>query len=310
MSGKILTKEEKSQLMKRASKVTLCCVFFLILLKFGAWQITDSISLLSSLVDSAMDLLASAVNFIAIRYAIQPADDEHRFGHGKAEYIAGFGQAMFISLSALFVLGEGFRRFFAPVALEHSMTGMGVMLVSILVTIGMVLYQRSVINRTASTAVKADLTHYSMDILTNFAVLAAFPLTTYMGWHLADPILAIAIALYILKGAWEVGQTSFQNLMDREFEIEERESIERAVMQHEKVLGLHALKTRRSGIHCFIQMHIDLDKDMPLHQAHDIADEVETLVQALHPDAEVLIHMDPVKVGGVCEIELAEQKAS
>lgn len=284
----------KGGLMRRASLVTLAGVSFLIAIKLGAWVLTDSLSLLSSLVDSSMDLLASLTNFFAIRYALVPPDHEHRFGHGKVEYIAGMGQALFISVTALLVGGAAVKRFFQPVEVAHEATGVVVMALSIAVTLVMVAYQRHAIARTDSTAVKADYVHYVMDVLANAAVILALLLTLWFGWTWADPLFALAIAGYILHGAWQVGSASFQNLMDREFADEERQEIVQAVLAHPQVQGVHELKTRRSGILAFIQLHIDLQADMPLHEAHRITEEVEATLQAQHPHAEILIHADPV----------------
>lgn len=285
---------EKSQTMKRASLITLGGVSFLIAIKLAAWLATGSLSLLSSLVDSAMDLLASLTNFFAIRYALVPPDHEHRFGHGKVEYIAGMGQALFIAGSAVVIGVEAIRRFIAPVPVEEGVLGIGVMVVTILVTLGMVSYQRRAIAATDSTAVRADYVHYVMDVLAGVAVIVALALSTTLGWAWADPLFALGIAIYILHGAWEVGSTSFHNLMDREFDDAERIAIGETVLATAGVQGMHELKTRRSGLLCFIQLHIDVDGTLPLMEAHAIAEVVEAAVQSLHPHAEVMIHIDPV----------------
>ncbi|MCH2546653.1 MAG: cation diffusion facilitator family transporter [Alphaproteobacteria bacterium] len=285
---------EKSHMMKRASLLTLSGVSFLIIIKLVAWIMTGSLSLLSSLVDSAMDLLASLSNYFAIRYALVPPDNEHRFGHGKVEYIAGMGQALFISITALIVAAEAVHRFFAPVPVHESEVGIVVMLISIVVTLGMVFYQKKAIAHTDSTAVKADYVHYVMDVLANGAVIIALLLVSGFGWIWADPLFALAIAVYILKGAWQVGVTSFQNLMDHEFDTCERERIAEVVLAHPQVKGLHELKTRRSGLLAFIQLHIDVSGDLKLIQAHAITEQVEANIRQLHPNAEVLIHTDPV----------------
>lgn len=286
--------EEKSQTMKRASIITLSGVSFLIAIKLAAWLATGSLSLLSSLVDSAMDLLASLTNFFAIRYALVPPDHEHRFGHGKVEYIAGMGQALFIAGSAVVIGVEAVRRFIAPVPVEEGALGIGVMVITILVTLGMVSYQRRAMAATGSMAVRADYVHYVMDVLAGVAVIVALVLSTALGWTWADPLFALGIALYILHGAWEVGSTSFHNLMDREFDDAERMAIGETVLATPGVQGMHELKTRRSGLLCFIQLHIDVDGALSLTEAHAIAEVVEAAVQALHPHAEVMIHIDPV----------------
>lgn len=286
---------EHSQLMRRASIITLSGVSFLIALKLFAWWLSGSLSLLSSLVDSGMDLLASLLNFFAIRYALQPPDHEHRFGHGKVEYIAGLAQAMFISLTAFIIAVEAIRRFFLPQPVTHGAISLAVMAVSIGVTLLMIAYQRHAIRKTNSAAVRADMTHYLMDVLANAAVIVSLALSVWLGWKWADPLFALAISAYILYGAWEVGHASFQNLMDREFEDGERELIEQTVMRHPQISGMHELKTRRSGMLCFIQFHIDMHGDMRLEDAHEVADRMEGEIRRLHPTAEILIHIDPVK---------------
>lgn len=280
--------------MRLASRVTLSAVVFLIILKLMAWYMTESVSLLSSLVDSCMDFMASMVNFIAIRYAVQPPDDDHRFGHGKAEYIASMGQASFIAVTAMVVAIEAVLRFKSPVLISHSDVGIGVMAISLMVTVGMVRFQRYVMKKTGSTAVGADAAHYITDILSNAAVILTFIVVGYTGWHWADPVIALFIAAYILHGAWEVAKESFDHLMDKEFNDAEREEIVRVILAQQRVLGVHELKTRRSGLLSFIQCHVDLDARMSLHDAHEIAETIETAVQKLHPHAEVLIHMDPI----------------
>lgn len=286
--------QEKSAAMKRASLITLSGVAFLIVIKLAAWMATGSLSLLSSLVDSGMDLLASLTNFLAIRYALVPPDHEHRFGHGKVEYIAGMGQALFIAGSALVIGVEAVRRFISPVPVEEGALGVGVMVLSIAVTLVMVRYQKQAIAATGSTVVKADYLHYFMDVTANGAVIVALMLSVWLGWTWADPLFALCIALYIVHGAWEVGSASFQNLMDREFDDAERIAISEAVLAVAGVRGMHELKTRRSGLLSFIQLHIDVDGALPLVQAHAITEAVERAVQALHPHAEVLVHTDPV----------------
>ncbi|MBM3618532.1 MAG: cation diffusion facilitator family transporter, partial [Alphaproteobacteria bacterium] len=175
-----------------------------------------------------------------------------------------------------------------------SMVGIGVMVFSIAVTLGLVLYQRHVVRVTASAAVKADAVHYEMDVLSNLAVILAIVLATFFGWHWADPLFALVIAGYILYGAWKVGHAAFQNLMDREFSDAERGEIYAAVRAVEGVKAARNLRTRRSGVLAFIQVTVDVDGALSLKDAHDINDAVEEVVYALYPDAEIHIHTEPV----------------
>lgn len=280
--------------MRRATLYSLIAGAFLVLLKGIAWSFTDSLSMMSSLADSLLDVMASAVNFMAVRYALQPPDEEHRFGHGKAEDLASFAQSTFICGSGLFLVVEGFKRFFSPEPVKHSMLGIAVMLVSIAVTLALVIYQRRVVQATGSKVVQADSLHYYADLLTNSAVIAAFMLSYGLGWYAADAFFALVIAGYLIFTSAELGYHAFQNLMDREFSYEERTRIEAIVKNSEGVLGLHDLRTRKSGITGFIQLHLDLPPEMSLRQAHVISDTVEAALAAAFPNTEILIHQDPL----------------
>lgn len=284
----------KGAKMRLSTRTTLAVVTLLIAVKLVAWHMTSSLSMLSSLVDSGMDFLSSLLNFLAVGYALMPPDHEHRYGHGKVEYIAGLGQAAFISATALFIAFEAIGRFITPRPLENGMVGIGVMVFSTLVTFALVAYQRHVAKKTASAAVKADAVHYEMDVLSNLAVILAIVLATSFGWHWADPLFALAIAGYILYGAWQVGYAAFHNLMDREFSDEERGRIYEVARGLDGVKGARNLRTRRSGLLAFIQLTVDVDGTLSLKEAHDINDAVEHAVYALHPDAEIHIHTEPL----------------
>ena len=281
--------------MRLATYASLGVAFTLIVAKLVAWGVSDSVSLLATLIDSTLDALASLVNLLAVRHALSPADREHRFGHGKAEALAGLGQAAFITGSAGFLLLESTRRIVNPVPLESYGLGIGVMLFSIAATTGLLLFQRHVIRKTGSTAISADSLHYRTDLLVNGSVILALWLSV-QGWSGFDPLFAIAIALYILYSAWEIVQQAFDHLMDRELPDEEREQIKTTALAHPKVRGMHDLRSRRSGIDTFLQLHLELDDELTLLQAHAISDEVEASLQQVYPAAEVIIHIDPVSV--------------
>lgn len=289
-----ISASDPAQLMRLATKLSLWAGCFLVLLKGMAWSFTDSLSMMSSLADSLLDVMASAVNFAAVRYALQPPDEEHRFGHGKAEDLAGFAQSTFICGSGLFLVVEGIKRFFSPEPVKHSMLGIGVMVISILVTLALVLYQRRVVKLTGSQVVKADSLHYVADLLTNSAVIAAFILSYGLNWYAADAVFALLIAGYIIFTSSKIGYHAFQNLMDREFSNDDRAKIEDIVRTSSGVLGLHDLRTRSSGVNGFIQLHLDLDPEMTLRQAHVISDAVEDKLRKAFPNTEILIHQDPL----------------
>ena len=296
-SGKVTEQHgssaEAARLMRLATHASVTVAGFLILIKLAAWLYTDSISLLSTLIDSLLDAVASLINLFAVRHALAPADREHRFGHGKAESIAGLGQAAFITGSAVFLLFEAGDRLIHPSPVENGAIGVGVMGFSIVLTFGLVQFQRYVVRRTGSVAISADSLHYKGDLLMNASVILALVLSTQLGWHTLDPIFAIAIAIYILSAAWKIATNSFDMLMDREFADGERERIRDIALSHAEVREMHDLRTRSSGTSSFIQFHLELDGAMTLLRAHEIADEVEAKIRTAFPAADVIIHQDP-----------------
>ena len=281
--------------MRLATYASISVALVLIVAKTIAWGISDSVSLLATLIDSTLDALASLINLIAVRHALSPADKEHRFGHGKAEALAGLGQAAFITGSACFLLLESGRRIANPVVLEFYGVGMGVMLLSMVATLALLRFQRYVIRKTDSTAIKADALHYRTDLLVNGSVIVALWLSV-QGWAGFDALFAIGIAIYILYSAWEIVKQAFDHLMDRELPNAQRDKIIGIANLHEAVHGIHDLRSRRAGTATFIQLHLELDDDLTLLQAHKISDEVEASLQVVYPGAEIIIHIDPVSV--------------
>ena len=293
LSGPQVEPERARQLMRRATAFAVAAAALMIVAKLGAWLATDSVSLLSSLADSVMDVLASLINLFAVRQALQPPDREHRFGHGKAEPLAGLGQALFISASAIFLIVEAVGRILDPEPIARAPVGIAVMVFAIFVTTALVAYQRRVVRLTGSTAIRADSLHYASDILMNIGVIAALALAMTVGWGLADPIIAIVIAGVIVHAAYRVARGAIEQLMDSEFAEEDRERIRQIVLEHPEVLDCHDLRTRRSGIDSFIQVHVEMDRSLTLLRAHEISDTVEARIREVFPHAEVLIHADP-----------------
>ncbi|NQV54609.1 MAG: cation diffusion facilitator family transporter [Rhodospirillales bacterium] len=284
---------EAGRLMVAATYASVSIAVVLICAKLGAWALTDSVSLLSSLIDSLVDAAASLINLFAVRHALQPADTEHRFGHGKAESLAGLGQAAFIAGSGLFLLLAAITRISSPQAVENGAIGIAVMGVSIILTIGLVGFQSYVVRRTGSVAINADSLHYRVDILVNVAVIVSLLLAGYGGWDLADPLFAVAIIVYMSIGARKIFKQSLHDLMDTEFPSEDRKLIRQIALKHPKVRSLHDMRTRSSGPYSFIQFHIEMDRDITLLEAHEISDEVMYEVETAFPNTEVLIHQDP-----------------
>ncbi len=287
---------DHATLMRRAALASLSVAVVLIALKLGAYLATDSVSMLASLADSSLDFFASAINLVAVRSALTPPDREHRFGHGKAEPLAGLAQGAFIAGSATFLIIESSNRLIDPREVAHETFGLIVMGISIVATLGLIAYQRMVVARTNSLAISADQTHYASDLVTNVGVVIALLLTSKLGWKLADPLIGIAIALFLAYSAWSVFQQSYDQLMDRELPDAERARIKALIMAHGEVRNLHDLRTRASGVNSFIQFHIELDADISLAHAHQISDAVEADLMAAFPKAEILIHQDPAGV--------------
>jgi ferrous-iron efflux pump FieF len=285
--------QQHGPLLRWASRASVAVAVALIAAKLAVWLVTDSVALLSSLIDSTLDAGASLVNLLAVSHALTPADREHRFGHGKAEPLAGLAQAAFISGSSVFLLFEAGHRLLTPRTVQHGELGVAVMILSIVATLGLVLFQRSVVRRTGSIAIAADSLHYKGDLLANLGVILALILSTRFGLTYADPLLAIAVAFYLLWGAWSISRQSLDQLMDRELPDERRSRIREIALAHAEVMDVHDLRTRASGLQTFIQLHLELDGAMALHRAHDIADAVELQIMQEFPGAEVIIHQDP-----------------
>lgn len=284
-----------SRLVTTAAIAASVVAGLMILAKLMAWFYTGSASMLASLTDSLLDISASLINLMAIRYALVPPDRDHRFGHGKAESLAGLAQSAFISGSAIFLIINGISRLLNAQEVTHAGLGVWVMLFSLVLTIGLVMFQGYVIRRTHSVAIRADQLHYRSDILLNIGVLLAIALAWH-GWHWADGAFAVLIGGYILKGALKIGYDSVQMLLDRQLPEEEQRRIMDTCLAVEGVRGLHELRTRQSGPTRFIQLHLELDDQLPLVKAHRIADQAERELRGLFPDTDVIIHMDPVSV--------------
>jgi len=283
-------------LMRSATYLSVLVALVLIVTKAIAVALTGSAAVLSSLIDSLLDLVTSVINLFAVRHSLIPADREHRFGHGKAEALAALGQSAFIAGSGVFVLFEAARRLVQPEPVENGPAGIAVMVLSIGLTVILVLYQRFVVKRTGSMAVAADSMHYKADLATNLGVIAALLMATELRWTAADPLIAAVIGGYILYGAWSILRGAFDQLMDREMPEAERERIRSIVMTHPEVRAMHDLRTRGSGTRTFIQLHLELDGDLSLYRAHVISDTVEAEINQAFPAAEVLIHQDPAGV--------------
>ncbi len=273
---------DRARLMRRATGASLAVALVLVAAKLAAVVVTDSTAMLSTLIDSLLDVVASLVNLLAVRQALVPADREHRFGHGKAESLAGLGQALFIGGSAVFLFVEAGQRLIAPHPVTNSEIG-----------IALVRYQAAVVRRTGSVAVSADRLHYTSDLMLNAGVILALVLGPWLGLPWIDPLLALAIGGYVLYGAWRIVLSSLDTLMDKEVSDADRARIRAICKAHPEVIDVHEMRTRTAGANVFVQLHLVLDGAMSLHHANLIAHAVEQSITAEFPGAEVIIHQDP-----------------
>ena len=284
-----------SQLIKLATWASVVAAISLIGVKTWGWDQTQSVSLLASLIDSTMDSAASLINFFAIRYAMAPADKEHRFGHGKAEALAGLAQALMILVSIGLLLTQTLGRLWHPLVVENTPMGISIMLVSMALTGALVVFQWYVVNRTQSNAIKADSLHYTSDFLMNFGVIIALLLAS-IGYHGADPYFALSIGAFVVYSAWGIAQSAFHLLLDHELSDEQRHLITQLALTQPQVIGMHDLRSRQSGHMQFIQLHLELQENMLQLEAHDVAEALEHRIMAVFPYADVIIHLDPVSV--------------
>lgn len=287
-----VTTSYQARLMKIAAIASVSVAVVLVLMKAVVWWYSGSVSLLAGLTDSVLDSLASLLNLIAITIALRPADYDHRFGHGKAEALAGLAQSVIIMLSAIFVGWEGIKHFITPEPLENNYWSILVMILSLAVTVVLVIFQRYVVKQTGSTAITADSLHYKSDILLNISILCALFLSS-LGWKQADAIFGILISFYILWSAVSVGKEAVEILMDKELPISITEQILILAKNVPHVINVHELKTRRSGIQWFIQLHVELPATMTLEEAHKQCITVRETLQKQWSNADVIIHADP-----------------
>ena len=280
-------------LATRAAIASVAVALFLLLLKgYAAWA-TGSVAMLGSLADTALDVLASQITRGGVRYAATPADHDHRFGHGKAEALAALAQVGIIGFSALGIFWRAIERLLDRGATTAAEYGIGVSAVAIAATLGLLWYQRRVIARTGSVAIETDHVHYQSDLLLNLAVIVALALDQYAGLPGADPVFGIAIAFWLLWGAWRASSRAVDQLMDKEWPEEKRRRFVEVAARHPALKGIHDLRTRTSGSRNFVQFHVWVAPDMTVAAAHRVMDEVEQWLEHEFPGTEILIHLDP-----------------
>lgn len=289
------TSTEHGRLLRLATRASLAVAVTLIIAKSVAWWLSGSVSLLAGLTDSLLDGAASFLNLLAVHYALRPADDDHRYGHGKAEALSGMAQALFIAVSGVLIAYQAYERIQNPQPLGAPLLGMLVMIASIVLTLGLLTLQHKVIKETGSAAIRADSLHYRSDLLLNASILLALVLAWY-GWEQLDAYFGLGIAVYILWSAVHIARDTVSVLMDEELPSEVSAQMLELACAVPGVLGAHDLRTRISGNHWFVQLHLELPGSLTLSVAHGLCDQVADAIHRQYPKAEVLVHADPQEV--------------
>ncbi|HEX2802673.1 MAG TPA: cation diffusion facilitator family transporter [Sphingomicrobium sp.] len=302
--------DDRSSLTSRAALASISMAVLLIGLKSWAALQTSSMAMLGSLTDSTLDLVASLVVLLGVRVAAQPADYQHRFGHGKAEALAALAQVVIISISALFIGFRSVQRLLEGAETADAELGIGVSLVAIGFTVALLAYQQYVVRRTGSVAISTDRLHYASDLMLNASVIVALVLDQYAGVVGADAVFGLLIALWLARGAWMSSSNALAQLMDREWPDQMRERFLEAARKFPELEGLHDLRTRTSGTHNFVQFHVWVPADWTVKEAHDRMDRIEQELEKQFPATEILIHLDPeghTDREGVLPAHIAEQ---
>jgi ferrous-iron efflux pump FieF len=280
-------------LTTKAAIASVGMALFLLALKIYAAAETGSVALLGSLADTGFDVLASLLTLFSVRYAARPADDDHRFGHGKAEALSALVQVMLVVISAALIGWRAIERLGSGEATQHPEMGIGVSLIAIFATLGLLAYQRYVVRQTGSVAIHGDHLHYQGDLLLNIAVIIAIALDAFLHVRGADPLFGIGIALWLLYGASQSAKLALAQLLDREWPKEKRDRFLAVAARHPQMHNIHDVRTRSSGMHDFVQFHVWFDPEMTLGEVHRIMDEVEEELASEFPGVEVLIHPEP-----------------
>jgi ferrous-iron efflux pump FieF len=280
-------------LNRRAAYASMAVALLLLALKVWAAWVSGSTAMLGSLADTTLDLVASAATLAGVWIAARPADEDHRFGHGKAEAIAAMFQVVLISLSAFGLAARAIQQWVNGDRVEAAGGGIAVSVIAMVATLGLLFYQRRVIARTGSVAISTDHMHYKSDLALNLAVIVALALDQYAGFGGADPLFALAIAAWLGRSAWQASQAAIEQLMDREWSDERREAFLTVLAEHPELRGVHDLRTRTSGHRDFVQFHAAVDGTMTVAEAHRVMDELEARLMKEFPGVEVLIHPDP-----------------
>lgn len=286
----------ETRLKKRAAGISVAYNVTLTLLKLAAAVLTGSVSLLSEAIHSATDIIASGIALVSVRAAAVPADDDHPYGHGKIESLAGFGESILLLMIVCYVVFESVQRLFRGTEVQNLDIGVFIMAFSAITSYLVARYVKGISNRTNSLALASNSQHLMVDCVTSVGVLIALLVTKLSGWTLADPVFAIILAIWMAVGAWRLAKQAFDQLVDRALTEEEIDKIRQLVGSHEGILGHHRLRTRLSGDTRYVDMHIVVPDQWSVVQAHDVADALERKICDVMDPAVVVIHVDPYDV--------------
>lgn len=285
--------KENNRLMRAASVASIVTATTLIALKLVTFLLTGSMAILSSLFDSIQDSMTSIINFFAVKHASEPADKEHRFGHGKAQALGAMTQGFIIAAASIFLLKESISRLMEPQEIAKIGLGLSITIFALIATFALITFQKFVIKKTNSLSIRADMAHYTGDIMMNVGVIISMVLAYYLKWTFVDSLFGIIVSLYLFTIVYQILRESITILMDTEMPNSFRNKIKKMTLAFPEVKEIYQLKTRQSGSNVFVQFCVALDKDLTLEQAHDIIDKIEEALTHKEPDIQVIIHPEP-----------------
>ena len=311
MSSSDLNIKKINKLKTLAASASIGVSVTLSLIKGAAAITTGSLSILSSMIDSLTDVLSSSISWVAVRFSNKPLTKHHRYGYGKAESLSALIQAAFIAGSGGFILYDGINRFINPTPIKQTTVGLWIMGISIVLTVALISFQAAVVKKTNSQAIEADSAHYTVDLLTNGAIIVSLLVVKYLGWQWFDSLTAVFISGYLLWNSAHIAIKALEEITDHEVDDDIKSKIIALVYEVPEIKGYHDFRTRVSGLRMFIEIHLELDGNLTLSESHDISDKVEAKILAEFPQAQIIVHQDPYglhekrldhEIQGLCDL--------
>ncbi len=293
MNSSDIDEEHLKKLKAFAACASISVSLTLSVIKAGAAIVTGSLSVLSSMVDSLTDVISSSISLVAVKFANKPLTEHHRYGYGKAESVSALIQAAFIAGSGGFIFYDGICRLINPAPLKQTAIGLWIMGVSIVLTVGLIAFQSAVVKKTKSQAIEADSAHYTVDLLTNGAIILSLLVVRYLNWQWFDCATAVVISVYLLWNAGHIAIKALEEITDHEVDDDIKQKIVDLALSVPEVKGYHDFRTRISGMRMFVEIHLELDGNLTLSQSHDISDQVEAKILAAFPMSQIIVHQDP-----------------